>query len=662
MPTFTIRGPDGRTVRVAAPNQEMAIRQARQSLAPSPPPTIGSMIGQAARGAVDTGAQAIDAVRQIADPTVSIRRGVNFMADGANSIADIISRALSDEKGGRPPPGPIGPRNLGLDGLRTMLAPQGAQLAAAPFTSKQPNNEPERIARAAGNFLPNAFLGEGGAVPRIASVLSPALASEGARRLTQASGAGPLTQGVAQIGGGMLGTMAPSMARSGGAMASELIDSLDRARNGRTPADQARWTSAADYARGQAEAVRRLRQMGVTPERIEQGEASLLGKPLTTAEAIGPSGVSLAQGIRGRAGTTGGAAQEFLRPRVADRPERVLYDTHQATGMHPLAVLGDLGQILEQNRQDAAPLFQEAYRLPPPNSDRLDQHIVSDAARRYWGPVAELADREGRDPETRGYAFDENGASTPVDIPSVRTLETLKDQLDGQLEGVRGPLTDNQQAARRTADGLRASLTSAIPSGMAYSAALDAGGDLPATEAALRNAQGKLLAADPDPSRFRTEFLGLQPFEQVAAKAAAAGDLANLAYNPRFDSSALAEPHVQQKLRFLFGPQGAEQLANSFGAESSMADFEQPPSGPAGLAQRLAAAARAPINMAGRNALGDLLYQDPSASAQAMRWYGAAPNAFVTGGLRMLPSLQYGRSLQGASPPSSGQDADPSQS
>ena len=151
-------------------------------------------------------------------------------------------------------------------------------------------------------------------------------------------------------------------------------------------------------------------------------------------------------------------------------------------------------------------------------------------------------------------------------------------------------------------------------------------------------------------SDFETQFASRLPFEKAAAIAAGAGDVANLAYSRPFDPGPLSDPATLQKMRLLFGPMATDDLTKSFGAEASMANFEQPPpSGLAGLGQRLRAAGQAPLNMAGRNFLGGLLYQDPAATALTMRSNPSAPNAFDATRLRLPPTLSFGTaSLVGA--------------
>ncbi|MBV8683776.1 MAG: hypothetical protein JO111_12955 [Caulobacteraceae bacterium] len=440
-----------------------------------------------------------------------------------------------------------------------------------------------------------------------------------------------------------------------------MIDSLHRAAFGLTPSDQPQKIPALADSRGEMDAVRLLRQMGVTPEALEQVQGAAAGKPITTAEAIGPDGMELAQGLRGRAGTTNAIASAALDQRAGLRPDRVLMDASQVAEAHPSAVMGDPYELFKASRERGAPYMEEARRLPPP----LDFPL----ANLYYSP--ELNGQEldvRRDVKSRGLKYMErspaqyyNDRSTAIlrgELPnkkmshawtpqpnkvmlSIDSYDALKNRLQGLIEGEPEPLNKEQRTMKRIADELHTKLINSFPTGEAYAKAHEYQGDYASNASAWRNAQGRLLDPSVDPLSFDSQFSALMPFERNAAAAAGAGDIANLAYKHPFDAGIVSDPAVFEKMGVLFGKTGAQRLADALTTEGTMADFEKPPpTGRDGLYQRLRAAGQAPLNMAGRNSLGGLLYQDPATTAQIMRSY--KPNALDTTRVRLPPFLQYG--------------------
>jgi hypothetical protein len=498
--------------------------------------------------------------------------------------------------------------------------------------------------RVATTVLRNAFTGAG--VGAVYGASQPGDFQQRTKNAGESLWPGALWGAGVPLGAGAAVTLAREvgeLAPRSGAVGSELADALYRAATGRTPVDQSRQISLSAGSRGEADAVRLLQQMGVSPEALEQAQNASQGKPITTAEAIGPDGMELAQGLRGRSGTTDAIANGVLGQRAVFRPDRLLSDASQVAEAHPLSVLGDLDQLLADSRKNGESYMEEARNLAPPFSDRLNQLFEAPESREHWPAVMKILNSQGREPVDLGYKVGQDGQTRSWMVPSLDFLDTLKDQLQGSLEGQTGPLNERQQAIQKIADGLQASLTTPVPSGMAYADAYKFRGDPSSTEAAWLNAQGRLFDPAVDPTTFDAEFDKLLPFQKDAATAAGAGDIANLAYQQPFNAGVVSDPAVFEKMRSLFATPGAKRLTDAVGAEGAMADFEQPPpTGLAGLNLRLRAAGQAPLNMAGRNSLGGLLYQGPAATAQTMRNYGDAPNAFDTMRLRLAPLLQYG--------------------
>ncbi|HEY2051211.1 MAG TPA: hypothetical protein VGH03_17870 [Caulobacteraceae bacterium] len=425
-------------------------------------------------------------------------------------------------------------------------------------------------------------------------------------------------------------------------MGSELADTLYRAVTGRTPVDQSSQLPAAADTLPQFEAIHLLRQTGVTPEGLEDAQKAALWKPITTAEAIGPSGMALAQGLRGRAGTTDATADEFLEHRAVTRPRRVLGDVQRATALQSRAILGDVGTILARNRGMAAPMFNDAYAqsIPIVNTPEgnIFQIMSHDEINPYYSKV-KLAIRDKNRPFFTLIPNPHNLEGMPPAIPTMEALDSLKNELQNELIDEKGLPYRTKTILYDVEDKVH----NLLSRNGSYAKGFNVGGDLFSTDAVLRSARGRVLDPSIDSSSFASEFGALPPFAQATAKAAAAGDVTKLGYYPPFDAAQLWDPTVREKLSFLFGDEGYASLDKSFGLENRMAQFEEgPPNGLAGLGFRLRAAARAPLNMAGRNALGHLLYQDPSVTAQIMRGSDDLPNAFDSPGSRPPSVPQYG--------------------
>ncbi|HEX4741973.1 MAG TPA: hypothetical protein VH353_11635 [Caulobacteraceae bacterium] len=662
MPTYTIQTPNGQTIRIPAPDFTSAMQAAEGYV-------------RAGTGYLTTAARAVPFLTEAgAGYSAGLRSLDDLLAGRAPDLSGNWTRARAEQQAvvdsfQREHPvlsnnatalGTVAPMAAAGLGLGRVARP-AAPLLSGAFASDEAAGSGAATRKLVGGALRNAFTG--GAVGALYGAARPGTAGQRVQYAADAVAPGALWGAGLPLGIGAAGGLARSIGETlpgAGALGSELADTLRRAATGRTSIDQSRQISLASSVRGEADAVRLLRQMGVSPETLEQAQSLAPEKPITTAEAIGPGGTTLAQGLGGRAGTTGARADAVLGQRATSRPDRLLMDASQVSQAHPLAVLGDLDQLLADSRKNGESYFEEATSLAPPFSERSQALFESPEARRHWDAAAQIAKSQSRDPadweeDAPGYKVARDGQAQEWNVPSLKLLDALKDQLQGALEGQTGPLNEKQQAIRKIADGLHASLTSAVPSGMAYAKAHEFRGDLSSTEAAWRNAQGRLLNPAIDSASFDNQFHVLMPFEKDAATAAGAGDIANLAYEQPFDPGCVLDPITQQKMRVLFSTPGAQRLTDALTAEGAMANFEQPPpSGLAGLNLRLRAAGQAPLNMAGRNSLGSLLYQDPATTAQTMRSYGDAPNAFDAMRMRLPPLLQYGTAGLGGALQASG--------
>jgi len=197
VPTYRIRAPDGRVIRIQAPDPQTATRGAQEWAESNP--AKDDLIGQFGRGVAQGVGGLMDTVRQATGNPEGMLRAAGVATD---NIAGYMRSAFG--QGVAPPKGNV-IGQMAAAGAPDSIKAFRQQMTPAPVT------EPGRIAETAGTMLPNAFMGGGGVVRRAAQVAIPALASEGARAGAQALGGGPLAQGAAQVAGAVAGGAASSL-------------------------------------------------------------------------------------------------------------------------------------------------------------------------------------------------------------------------------------------------------------------------------------------------------------------------------------------------------------------------------------------------------------------------------------------------------------------
>lgn len=481
----------------------------------------------------------------------------------------------------------------------------------------------------------------------------------------------PAAVGAVKVGAKTVQAVAPRV----GAVTSEALDAASRAMTGKTTVDQARPLPPHVASQGQKAAVDYLRGAGATPEALDAAHARAGGKPITTAEAMGPSGISQAAGLIRRAGTAAQTADATMTARASDRASRILNDIHETTGVDPVSARGNVQAIVDRGRAAAGPLYDSAYSQRPPQSDALDALLKRPSAQAALARAVRIAAEEGRNPSTLGFQFNDAGDVTHIQTPSVQTLDYVKRGLDDVLNTRRDPVTgrlnldEEGRAILGTLNDFKGIVTNpAHPAGAAYGKALGASGDYLSVQDAFDRAKGTLFGATRDPRAFGAYFENLTPAQQDATRAGMANDIFAKINNGQLRPGSFDAPAVQQKLVTAFGEDAAQRLLDRMATEAKMsaASARMTPNlnsttgdvigsaqdrgdinavvgaarvagnamtgnvggavrAAGGLLLPFASAARQPLDMATRNALGDLLYQAPAETAQALR---AQSNAF----------------------------------
>lgn len=135
---------------------------------------------------------------------------------------------------------------------------------------------------------------------------------------------------------------------------------------------------------------------------LDGNEIAAMGKPITSAEALGPNGVSQMTALIRRSGRSAGLAEDALGARAADQSSRILQDFADITGADPAGSADIIANLAATGRRNAAPLYR-AY-----NATQIEQSpLIENILRRPIGRKAlraayEIARNEGRNPEELG--------------------------------------------------------------------------------------------------------------------------------------------------------------------------------------------------------------------------------------------------------------------
>jgi len=127
-----------------------------------------------------------------------------------------------------------------------------------------------------------------------------------------------------------------------------------------------------------------------------------MGKPITAAEAIGPSGIANMAALTRRSGRAGNMAQSQLGARAVEQPNRVVQDFADLTGMDPAGSADMIQNLATTGRARARPIYDEAYSMqvqPSPLIENILARPVGQAALRR---AYKIARNEGRNPEELG--------------------------------------------------------------------------------------------------------------------------------------------------------------------------------------------------------------------------------------------------------------------
>lgn len=327
---------------------------------------------------------------------------------------------------------------------------------------------------------------------------------------------------------------------------------------------------------------RLVKSAGVTPEALEAAHPSL-----TAAEAIGPTGATAAGALARREGMTADALAGLVEARRLERPDAMLNEFAEVSGISPYAAAGDIEELVLQGREAASPLYEAAYAVKNVNSSLLGglskRPSMQDAMKR----AMKIAAEEDRNPvdlgfETRMVPSRTGGVPDIEQIvitsPSMRTWDYVKRGLDAVIKSHANPLTgkltldDTTRPIVATAAALRKELTTINSD---YKKALSVSGDYLSSQDAF-NRGGKLLFDKKISERqFERTLSEMEPAQIEALKGGVANYIYDLSQNGKLDPKVLGTPRVRQKLAMILSEDAANGLIESATRHGAMQNFER---------------------------------------------------------------------------------------
>lgn len=438
------------------------------------------------------------------------------------------------------------------------------------------------------------------------------------------------------------------------------------------------------------------RKAKVTPEQLANHPSIAAGEPITSAEALGRTGVGQAMALARRTGTTGDVAEGLLATRAEDAPKRLLGHMADTAGINPEGAQGGIDAIVEAGRARAKPLFDAALSTPGPIwNPELESLSRRPVIKRAISNVAEDILNEGKDPSALGLVKRvervPGGGSRDVydqlKAPTAQTWDAVKKAIARQVERhpiTNRPLPDSVSQGNFGVNSAERALTAALRKHIpGYAEALNSSGDYMSVAGAFQRAQGSLFSTKTTPAQFEKMWSSWKSdAEANAARHALAAEIFNKAQNGQLRPGRLLVPAVRQKLAAAFGQDAAEQLiqrvkiqaknavtgnrirpyVNSTTAETMLAGAEQDnglESGAlkagghlfAGRPVRAAGSvinafvtpirgAITPIDQATRDEVGRLLMLPPDELSQLLRAAPKTETRFAVSGLAAAPAAK----------------------
>lgn len=325
-------------------------------------------------------------------------------------------------------------------------------------------------------------------------------------------------------------------------------------------------------------------------------------KPVMGAEAIGGVGKAALSALGKREGATPGALEGYLIQRRAERASRMQDDMVESTGISPEAAQGELDAVVSKGRQEAKPLYDAAFSVPPRTSARLASFAedpLIKAGMQHGYRIEQLAAlKEGRpfDPDVYGVTGFQKSApgeawrsitnaageqpNVPIfgKMPTWKTWDAAKTGIDHILETTYRDRTTGRlvlDKMGREIEGVRKALLTELDRlNPAYAAARSRAGDYLSAREAFQEGTRSLFNSTITEKQFADRLAQMSNSDLESLRGGVANHLFNLAQTDRLKPSLLKTPRMKSKLIMAFGRDNAEKLIDRFTAENEMAENE----------------------------------------------------------------------------------------
>lgn len=430
------------------------------------------------------------------------------------------------------------------------------------------NYEPQtgygEVVKAATAFAPAALTGSEG------SLMAQAL-KRGSRVLAPAAGsmAGQIP--------GIKGTAAEPYVSTAGSMIGALAGGIGEgyATNKFTPPDE----------RGMQFVQSLAAKAGKSPDDLDAIAATDRTGQMTAAEALGSRATTHTMALARQDGQTGDTLAAQMAERGAGRPDRLLDNVANATGIDPAAARGDIKTVVANGRAKAAPLYDAAFAKPPVITDRLKafatDQIVQKGMREgiRTEQLKALAKGEPFDPNAYAITdFNAAGDATVGPVPTWKSWDAAKIGLDDILEGYRDKTTGRLVLDKRgiAINDVRKAMLNELDSvNTEYATARATAGDYMSAQDAFD--RGAKAAFNPNitEKQFADMVSSMSPGDVEALKGGLANRAFDMAQNSQLNPKKFLTPRTQTKFGIALGQQNASTLMDSLGQEMGAANFER---------------------------------------------------------------------------------------
>jgi len=280
-----------------------------------------------------------------------------------------------------------------------------------------------------------------------------------------------------------------------------------------------------------------------------------LGVPLTLAD-VSPEVASLTGAAIRRSPSAGQAARDTLIPRGRGQYDRFVSAVERDLG--PVENVPQRSEdLITQARAAAGPLYDQAYAAPGASVFDVSDLMQRPSMKRALGNAVRIAQEEGRDPMTLGFAFDQAGNPTALSNPSWQTLDYVKRGLDDVLEGYRDKTTGRlvlDTEGRAVNDTLQEMLQRVDQANPDYAAARAAYAGPAAEREALSRGQAAVTMS---PDQLGVNVNRMTPSQLDQTRLGFQSQLAENAGNYRYSTNPfeaqLGTPAMEQRLSSLYG-------------------------------------------------------------------------------------------------------------